>query len=193
MKKHPEMQEATRRNFADAFLALYGTRPAGKIDIQTLSEKAGYNRATFYRYFGNLYDLYGYAEEVVLSAVGKEILTFYRERSFDTDFVASFTGLYAKWEPYLALVLDDLGSPRIAGLKSGFIREFCLANGLPADDIEVEYTLDMYISCVLSAIGKWRRDDRGLPCERLGVLLRSLLTEGILPQLRRRAAPDGGR
>jgi hypothetical protein len=47
----------------------------------------------------------------------------------------------------------------------------------------------MYISCVLSAIGKWRRDDRGLPYERLGALMQKLLTEGVLPQLRRYAAP----
>ena len=49
--------------------------------------------------------------------------------------------------------------------------------------------LRMYISCVLSAIGKWRRDDRGLPYERLGILIQRLLTEGVLPQLRRYAAP----
>jgi hypothetical protein len=47
----------------------------------------------------------------------------------------------------------------------------------------------MYISCVLSAINKWRRDGRGLPYERLGALIQGLLTEGVLPQLRRYAAP----
>lgn len=88
-------------------------------------------------------------------------------------------------------MLDDLGSPRVAGIKSGFIREFCLANGLPADDIELEYTLDIYISCVLSAINKWRRDDRGLSYERLGAVIQRLLTEGVLPQLRRCAARGG--
>jgi hypothetical protein len=60
---------------------------------------------------------------------------------------------------------------------------------MPADDIELEYVLDMYMSCVLSAINKWRRDDRGLPYERLGALVQKLLTEGVLPQLRRYAAP----
>jgi AcrR family transcriptional regulator len=189
MKKHPEIQEATRRNFAEALIALYGAQPLEKISVQALAEKAGYNRATFYRYFGSIYDLYGYAEEFALSAVKQEILTFYKARSFDTDFVSSFAGLYSKWSPYLDLVLDDLGSARTAKIKSDFIREFCLANGMPADDIELEYVLDMYMSCVLSAINKWRRDDRGLPYERLGALVQKLLTEGVLPQLRRYAAP----
>ncbi len=189
MKKHPEIQEATRRNFTQALIELYARQPLDKISVQALSARAGYNRATFYRYFGSVYELYGYAEEYVMSAVKDEVLTFYRERSFETDFAASFAGLYSKWAPYLDLVLDDLGSPRIAGIKGGFIREFCLANGLPADDMELEYILDMYISCVLSAIGKWRRDDRGLPYERLGILIQRLLTEGVLPQLRRYAAP----
>jgi Transcriptional regulator len=188
MKKHPEIQEATRRNFAEALIALYGERPLDKIDIRTLSDKAGYNRATFYRYFKNIDDLYGYAEEFALAAVKKEILLFYKERSFDRDFTASFAGLYARWAPYLNLVLDDLGSPRITKIKGAFIREFCLANDLPADNIELEYVLDIYISCVLSAVNKWRRDDRGLPYERLGDLIRRLLTEGILPQLRRYSA-----
>lgn len=93
MKKHPEIQEATRRNFAEALIALCAERPAGKIDIRALAAKAGYNRATFYRYFENLADLYGYAEEYVLTAVKTEILAFYVQRSFDTDFAASFTRL----------------------------------------------------------------------------------------------------
>lgn len=191
MKKHPEIQEAARRNFAEALIALHGAKPIDKISIQELAAKAGYNRATFYRYFGSIYELYGYTEDFAMTAVKNEILTFYRERSFDTDFTASFAELYSKWAPYLNLVLDDLGSPRVAGIKSGFIREFCLANGLPADDIELEYTLDIYISCVLSAINKWRRDDRGLSYERLGAVIQRLLTEGVLPQLRRCAARGG--
>lgn len=189
MKKHPEIQEATRRNFAEALIALCATEPIDAVSVQELSERAGYNRATFYRYFGNIYDLYGYTEELVLSAVEKEVLAFYRERSFDTDFVESFSRLYSRWAPYLGLVLDDLGSPRINRIISDFIREFCLANGLPADDVELEYILDMYISCVLSAINKWRRDGRGLPYERLGALIQGLLTEGVLSQLRRYSAP----
>ena len=188
MKKHPEIQEATRRNFAEALIALCAERPAGKIDIRALAAKAGYNRATFYRYFENLADLYGYAEEYVLTAVKTEILAFYGQRSFDTDFAASFTRLYTQWVPYLDLVLNDLGSPRIARIKGDFIREFCRANSLPADDIELEYTLDMYISCVLSTLAKWRHDSRGLSCAQLGALIQRFLTEGVLPQLRRRTA-----
>ena len=63
MKKHPEIQEATRRNFTQALIELYARQPLDKISVQALSARAGYNRATFYRYFSSVYELYGYAEE----------------------------------------------------------------------------------------------------------------------------------
>lgn len=93
------------------------------------------------------------------------------------------TGLYKKWNIYIPLIFDDIGSVRIADIKKELIAAFCEDRGLPAGNIELEYSMDMYISCVLSSINKWRHDGRDLSYEALGALIQKLLMHGILPQI----------
>lgn len=57
MKKQPEVTEATKQTLIDAFCLLNRETPIGKITIQAITRKAGYNRCTFYQYFKDVYDL----------------------------------------------------------------------------------------------------------------------------------------
>ena len=183
MKKHPEIQEATKRNFAEALAALYNEGHTGKTDIGKLSEKAGYNRATFYRYFSDLYDLYYYIESFVFTDIKNTMSELFSQGNFESGYTDTFTGLYKKWNIYIPLIFDDIGSVRIADIKKELITVFCEDRGLPAGNIELEYSMDMYISCVLSSINKWRHDGRDLSYEALGALIQKLLMHGILPQI----------
>lgn len=184
MKKQPERKLATKQNFVKAFLLLYSQKTVDKITIAELSLQAGYNRATFYRYFEDIYDLQKYVEEYTFMSIKDEILKFYKADSFEEEFADRFVALYEKWSPYLNILLDDMGSARFSDLKQEVIEAFCKANDLPVDDIELEYMIDLYITYVLTAVNKWRKHKDTLSYERFSVLIKKLLMNGILPQIR---------
>lgn len=47
----------TKQEFITAFWQLYERKPIEKISVGQLCQSAGYNRATFYNHFENIYDL----------------------------------------------------------------------------------------------------------------------------------------
>lgn len=44
-------------------------KPIEKISIQEITNKAGYNRSTFYQYFSDIYELLTYVEDELLSYI----------------------------------------------------------------------------------------------------------------------------
>ena len=48
----------TEQDFISAFWQLYEKKPIEKISINQLCQIAGYNRATFYNHFENIYALF---------------------------------------------------------------------------------------------------------------------------------------
>src|SRR5699024_420372 len=47
--------EETRKNLIEAFWELYREKPLMKITVKEITDKAGYNRGTFYTYFSDVY------------------------------------------------------------------------------------------------------------------------------------------
>ena len=56
MKKQPQVTEQTRANLTRAFWELFLEKPVEKITVREIAERAGYNRATFYLYYRDVYD-----------------------------------------------------------------------------------------------------------------------------------------
>lgn len=69
MKKHN-----TSDDFITAFWQLYEKNPIEKISINQLCQIAGYNRATFYNHFNNIYDLLDKAVSNMLAPVKDDVL-----------------------------------------------------------------------------------------------------------------------
>jgi len=51
--------EETRNNLIEAFWELYKEKPLMKITVKEITDKAGYNRGTFYTYFSDVYEIQG--------------------------------------------------------------------------------------------------------------------------------------
>lgn len=69
MNKQPEITDATRESFVSAFFQLARKKEINKITIREITELAGYNRTTFYRYFVGVYALVEYAEAQFLESI----------------------------------------------------------------------------------------------------------------------------
>ncbi len=66
MKKQPEITDATREAFISAFFQLAKIKNINQITIREITNLAGYNRTTFYRYFEDVFALMEYAEDQFL-------------------------------------------------------------------------------------------------------------------------------
>ncbi len=73
MKKQPEITDATREAFVNAFFQLAKKKNINQITIREITSLTGYNRTTFYRYFEDIYALVEYAEDELLQGVGREL------------------------------------------------------------------------------------------------------------------------
>jgi hypothetical protein len=49
--------EVTRSNLMEAFWELYKEKPLAKITVREITDRAGYNRGTFYAYFSDVYEI----------------------------------------------------------------------------------------------------------------------------------------
>lgn len=47
----------TRENLIEAFWELYKDKPIEKITVKEITNRAGYNRGTFYAYFKDTYEV----------------------------------------------------------------------------------------------------------------------------------------
>jgi AcrR family transcriptional regulator len=56
----------TKQNLIDAFWALYCEKRIEKITVKEITQKAGYNRGTFYEYFTDIYDVLNQIEESLI-------------------------------------------------------------------------------------------------------------------------------
>ena len=184
VKKNPEITDATRKAFVDAFCALYKVKPMETITIQELTLRAGYNRCTFYQYFKDVYDLLAYLEDTIIAHIKKNIVANIQRGDLIDNFIFSFTKLLEGKQAYIEVLLDNPNSSRFAHrLKSEMIPIFMEQFHLSAKDARTRYILEFYLPAIISIIGYWIHSRRNIPTEELGALIRGLLEEGIMAQL----------
>ena len=113
MKKQPQITAQTKQNLIDAFWSLYCEQRIEKITVKEITNKAGYNRGTFYEYFT---DVYAVLEDLENSLIPK--LDELPPISLPSKGVGmqldSFFELYEKNNQYYSVLLGDKGDPAFA-------------------------------------------------------------------------------
>ncbi|MGI6608528.1 MAG: TetR/AcrR family transcriptional regulator [Erysipelotrichaceae bacterium] len=65
-RKQNNRPSSTKKNLMDAYWSLYELNNPDKITVRMITDKAGYNRGTFYAYFLDIEDLHNQIEEELL-------------------------------------------------------------------------------------------------------------------------------
>ena len=73
MKKHPEATALTRENLLQAFWSLYCRKEITHISVKQITDRAGYNRSTFYEYFVDT-DLLNQLEDSLIERIEDKVL-----------------------------------------------------------------------------------------------------------------------
>ena len=184
MKKQPEITEATRNTFIEAFCELYKTTPIEKITVKELVQRAGYSRATFYNYFRDAYDLLEYVEnEFITSLLDTITANIENHKDFD-NFICVFVDLVKSKETHLNVFMNSSNHlPFVERLKVEAVPLLLSAFNVSRNNATARYALEFYISGMIPLIGTWLKRNQDLSTEDLAQLIKGILQDGVLKQV----------
>ena len=185
MKKQPEVTAQTRQNLVDAFWALYCEKRIEKITVKEITQKAGYNRGTFYEYFTDVYDVLEKLEEALIPAIHElpPISIANENAGMPLDM---FMALYEENSKYYSVLLGDNGDPAFASklknstkpvIKEAFFGKYNI------DPIEFDFILEFVLSAMIGIMSYWFREDKILPAEDLVSLMYDLMENGVMKRI----------
>lgn len=185
MTKHFIATAQTRENLSEAFWELYCQKKIDQISIKEITEKAGYHRSTFYEYFVDIYDVLNQLEESLLVYIQEYVVNSLAAEK-NGDFTHRMADLYESRGRYLNVLLGENGDPYFAKkLKTVMRPALIKAFGLPESDIHTAYIFEFGVSAIIASITHWYQNNKNLPSKELIFLIRSMLLNGVYPEIRK--------
>jgi len=185
MNKRIEITLQTKQNLIDAFWTLYCEKRIEKITVKDITNRAGYNRGTFYEYFKDVYDVLEHIENSLIPTLNElpPILIGAEMRGMPMN---AFFELYEKNNKYYSVLLGDSGDPAFASklknsIKPIIMQEF--TNEPDVDQKELDYILEYTLSAMIGIMSYWFRQTDKLPNVKLHELINKLMEQGIMKQL----------
>lgn len=180
MKKQPEVIAQTRRNLLDAFWQLYQDKYLNEITVKNITDRAGYNRCTFYAYFRSVQDILEQMESELLIYIQDNVANILLPAILSGD-MPNLAMLYTHTiGDYLRVLLRKNGDPNFTvKLKQALCDIYFKSLGLPQTDSRTEYLLDFTVSGILAVLIRWYAKS-DVSEKEVFFFLRSLLTEGSI-------------
>lgn len=181
MRKQPQVTEQTRANLRQAFWELYRERPIEKISVREITDRAGYNRATFYLYYHDVYELLEEIEGQVLGVidhlVNRRLLQ--GDRLDFSQHMSLILRLAEKSREYTRVFLGDHGDPaftqRLKEIISPLVDRFFLPEE-PLGEQAERIVREFYLSGIVSTIRTWTSEDDPMPIDQLIQLVVRIVT-----------------
>lgn len=172
MARHSAVAEQTRENLRTAFWELYATRPIERISVREITDRAGYNRATFYLYYHDVYELLEESERYVLDRV-ELLVEGQLAKGGCLDFSEQM-GLILRMaqesNSYTKVLLGDHGDPAFARRFKEVISPLLDRFVLPQEGLgeqERHVMREFYLSGLLAAMRTWLSEESPMPIDQL--------------------------
>lgn len=178
MKKKPEITKKTKRNIIDAFCELYIEKPIEKISIQEITNKAEYNRSTFYQYFSDIYELLTYVEDDLLSYIKKGLEN---ESSSTEEAVNKALQCLDDEEKYMLIfraLLGNYGSVRFLDRLKKEVFQDRMELDYSKNDLLTPYLIEFQITTSFSLFRLWLQRNKDLSSEEFFQLTDTLYRTG---------------
>jgi AcrR family transcriptional regulator len=185
MNKRIEITSQTKQNLIDAFWTLYCEKRIEKITIKDITNRAGYNRGTFYEYFTDVYDVLEHIENSLIPSLNELPPISIRAEMLGMPMDA-FIELYELNKKYYSVLLGDSGDPAFASKLKKSIKPTIMhvfANEPDVDQKELDYILEYTLSAMIGIMSYWFRQTDKLPNDKLHELINKLMEQGVMKQL----------
>ncbi len=182
MGTYADAREKTRNNLVNAFWDLYCEKDINKITIKEITDRAGYNRATFYIYFKNAQQVLDYVEEQLYSLMRESRPK--PENHGDCESMLQETiAQLDKTNRFLCVLLSEKGDPKFASEFRAYLRRE-ITRIVEAGDLEptvpLSLALDFIIGGLTNCLQVWYREHPNVSTEQLVHNVLELTFNGIL-------------
>ncbi|MCR3760513.1 TetR/AcrR family transcriptional regulator [Clostridium felsineum] len=185
MNRKPKVTAQTKQNLIDAFWDLYCEKRIEKITVREITQKAGYNRGTFYEYFTDVYDVIDKIEKSLIPSLDELPPITIAEDDIGMP-IDMFMKLYEKNSKYYSVLLGDNGDPAfVSKLKNSTkpILKKAFPEKHDLNPIEFDFILEYVLSAMIGIMSYWFRQDKVLPAEDLITLIHELMENGVMSKL----------
>ncbi len=184
MGKHSEITDQTREAFLTAFFELAQKKKISQITIREITNLAGYNRTTFYRYFEDIYALIEYSENeflqdtrnVVYERCGRQPLG---ERQFFEAIIQCFH----ENKDRIAILLSEENRSHFLRRISENITGYLSRSA--TDSLKKKTIRDIYFYGIFHAISLNLQNTDALPDEDLLDIIQTLFENWYRPEMER--------
>lgn len=158
-KNQNKVLSETKQNLIKAYWELYTADTTGKITVKMITEKAGYNRGTFYAYFLDIQDLHQQIEDQLLPS--EENFEKLREATFSKnsrEIIEIFMQLDKTSGDQVKFLLSSKGSLSYQNKLKKKLRELIMKYApLDLSDSEniVDYKVDIVCSIFYETLCYW--------------------------------------
>ncbi len=194
MKKQPMITERTRQNFVDAFWSLAEERPLNRITVGAVTNRAGYNRSTFYEYFPDMPALLKFVEQDILEQCRRNIRKIAPQIQAGSD-SSLFAPVFSDMNEKMYRLLGPEGDPGFfLQLKDELIPPMVDTLRLPRDLPHFDYVLSFAYSAAIGLLQYWHQKEKDLSTDEIYHLVHTLMFTGIQGYLRdgETAMPENG-
>ncbi|MCD8308620.1 MAG: TetR family transcriptional regulator C-terminal domain-containing protein [Clostridia bacterium] len=182
MHKQPQITERTRETFIETFWLMYKDSPAGQIKIGELSQKAGYNRSTFYEYFTDIYDLLHQAEDGLINEFKIRASEKFPDGIKNVNYentIRTLVELFDLLGEKMFLLIGENGDPSFQNKLRKQVMPF-LQQMMGQDFGKyADYVSSFSFSGAIGILKFWHENKKDISEEEIVTLLVSLLTKGI--------------
>ena len=185
--------DQTRLGLIDAFCVVASRDLTRYPSVVAVVKEAGCNRATFYRYFEDIFALNASMEDVVISHIAQKLAQFAPTHFKHQGLMDAFVSLDDCYHDYLVVLFSPLYCAHFeVKLKGAVAPVFAKFSGCDITQPREAVLLDMFFSAVLANVSRFIRDGATLERQEIVALNRSLLTQWLIPQLQAcKVAVDG--
>ncbi len=189
MNKQPQVTDATRQALVNAFFQLAKKKSIYKITVREITELAGYNRTTFYRYFEDVFALIEYAEDDFLNKtrqlMGEQMQNGqFGERGF---FEVIIRCCHENKEQVAILLSEQNRSHFLRRIKESLTNSVYGQNGATH---KKQVVMDIYFYGIFYAISINLQSKNALSDEDLLDIIQKLFDSWYLPQMRENSKGD---
>lgn len=159
MAKNPERVLLTKQNLKMAFWSLYKSKTINQISIKEITDKAGYNRGTFYIYYQDVYHILNEIEEEILHEVENishimiNLLVNQHNNIVEENQLFDF---FKDNIEYLSVLLGENGDvyfqTKLKKLLKISIGERLIIDSIDVSNDTIDFTLEFFISGMIGLI-----------------------------------------
>lgn len=185
VNKKMSVAAKTRKNLMDAFWILYCEKRMEKITVREITDKAGYNRGTFYEYFTDVYHLLDELEKELIPDL-HELPQFTLANTGTVGMpMDSFFSFYNEKSQYYSVLLGAKGDPGFAPRLKNSLKPI-LIGLVPLEKqgmLETDYALEFILSAMVGILGYWHQNGQNIAEDKLVKLIHSISQNGFFSVL----------